>query len=182
MLRGVGRSSFVSRRRWSLALGAALLSFTEGRAHAFENQWHLGLGGGVMVPSAEYRAGGAASLYAAYGISDVFDVRLTAAGTILHLSPDGGGRNSLALGTLGLAYKLDVIEWVPYCGVRAGFYAFGSGIGEYSKNGAALGGMCGVDYSFTRSAAVGVELSDDFLLPHGAVFGALLHAEYRWGF
>ena len=42
--------------------------------------------------------------------------------------------------------------------------------------------MCGLDYSFTRSAAIGVEVSDDFLLPHGEVFGALLHAEYRWGF
>lgn len=178
----VGRSLSVPGCRWLVALGAALVFSREGHAHAFEKQWHLGIGGGVMVPSAEYRAGGAASLHAAYGISDVFDVRLTAAGSILHLLPDGGGRTSLSLGTLGLAYKVDVIEWVPYCGARAGFYAFGTGIGEYSKNGASLGGMCGVDYSFARSAAVGVEVSEDFLLPHGAVFGALLHAEYRWGF
>lgn len=165
-----------------MAAGFGLVAFGEGRASAFEQQWHLGIGGGVTVPSEEYRAGAAVSLYGAYGISDVFDVRLSATGALLHLSPDGGGRTSLSLGTLGLAYKLDVIEWVPYFGVRAGYYEFGSAVGEYSKRGAALGGMCGLDYSFSRSAAIGVEVSDDFLLPHGEVFGALLHAEYRWGF
>jgi hypothetical protein len=161
----------------------ALALLAPRRAQAFEKEWHLGVGAGVSVPSLSYRAAPTVSLHAAYGVSDVFDVRLTAAGTLLHLSPDGDGQNSLSLGTLGLAYKLDVIEWIPYCGVRAGFYNFGTApAGEYSRRGAALGGMCGIDYSFTRSAAVGVEVSDDFLLPRGEVLMAMLHAEYRWGF
>jgi hypothetical protein len=42
--------------------------------------------------------------------------------------------------------------------------------------------MAGVDYSFSRSFAVGVELSYDLLLPQGGVYGTLLRAEYRWGF
>ncbi len=183
MLTGVGRAvSFFASCRWVLAAGVGIVAFGEGRASAFEQQWHLGIGGGISAPSAEYRVAPTVALYGAYGVSDVFDVRLTASGSLLHSSSDGGGRTSLSLGTLGLAYKLDVIEWVPYFGVRAGYYEFGSAVGEYSKRGATLGGMCGLDYSFTRSAAIGVEVSDDFLLPHGEVFGALLHAEYRWGF
>jgi hypothetical protein len=136
----------------------------------------------VSVPGGPYRAASTLALHGAYGISDVFDVRFTTAGSLLHLSDDDGGQNSLFLGTLGLAYKLDVIEWVPYCGVRAGYYVFGAEpAGDFARHGGAVGGMCGVDYSFSRSFAMGVELSTDFLLPSGQVFGALLHAEYRWG-
>jgi hypothetical protein len=165
------------------ALGFFLLALAPSRAHAFEQQWHLGLGAGVSVPSGPYRAASAVSLHGAYGISDVFDVRFTATGSLLHLSPDGGGQNSLSLGTLGLVYKLDVIEWVPYCGARAGYYVFGAApAGDLSRHGGAVGGVCGIDYSFSRSTAVGVEVSRDFLLPGGQLFGALLHAEYRWGF
>ncbi|MFZ5889959.1 MAG: hypothetical protein ACOY0T_02735 [Myxococcota bacterium] len=161
----------------------ATLALLESRpAHAFEGLWHLGMGAGVSVPNDPYRAAAALSLHGAYGISDVFDVRLTATGSLLHLSPDGGRQNSLSLGTLGIAYKLDIIEWIPYCGVRAGFFVFGKAPeGGAARQGGALGGMCGIDYAFSRSAALGVELSRDFLLPEGHVFGALLHAEYRWG-
>ena len=77
----------------------------------------------------------------------------------------------------------NVIEWVPYFGVRAGGYYFGSEPrAPYSRRGGAIGGMAGFDYSFSRSFAVGTELSYDLLLPEGGVYGALVRAEYRWGF
>jgi hypothetical protein len=185
MLRGNVQRAYVwsKSRCWALGLVAGVATLAPRTAQAFERQWHLGLGGGISVPSEEYGAAPALSLHGAYGISDVFDVRLSASGSLLRLSPDGGGQNALSLGTLGLAYKLDVIEWIPYCGVRAGYYLFGaSPKGELSRQGGSVGGMCGLDYSFTRAAAVGVEVSDDFLLPRGTVFSALLHVEYRWGF
>jgi hypothetical protein len=154
-------------------------------ASAFERQWHVGAGLGVAVPSSAYAAGGGLALHGAYGISDVFDARLTLQSTRHVPDREDSGKTSLflSLATLGLAYKLDVIEWVPYFGVRAGGYYFSSApLGPYSRQGGAIGGMAGCDYSFSRSAAVGVELSYDLLLPEGRVSGALLRAEYRWGF
>lgn len=154
-------------------------------ASAFERQWHLGAGLGVAVPTEAYGAGGALSLHGAYGISDVFDARLTLQSALHTPDAEDSGQPSLSLSlaTLGLAYKLDVIEWVPYFGVRAGGYYFSSApLDPYSRLGGTVGGMAGCDYSFSRNAAVGVELSYDLLLPEGTVSGALLRAEYRWGF
>lgn len=159
------------------------------RAHAFEGQWHLGAGLGVLSPTSTYKMGGALALHGAYGISDVFDARLTLTSSLVEPKESAGdetndsSKATLSLATLGLAYKLDVIEWVPYFGVRAGGYYFGaSPLGVYSKGGGAIGGMAGFDYSFSRSFAVGAELSYDLLLPEGGVYGALARAEYRWGF
>ena len=169
--------------RWALGLGLALWAFAPRSALAFERQWHLGLGAGISAPSEAYKIAPALSLHGAYGISDVFDVRLTATGSLLRPSADDSKHHSLSLATLALAYKLDVIEWIPYGGVRAGFYTFGDlPAGDFHRRGGSVGGVCGLDYSFTRGAAVGFEASEDFLLPHGTVFSALLHVEYRWGF
>lgn len=158
-------------------------------ASAFERQWHVGAGLGVLVPSRVYGAGGAAALHAAYGLSDVFDARLALTGSLHEPDDDNEKRTSLGLATLGLAYKLDIIEWVPYFGVRAGGYYFTQAppaskpdVETYSRGGGAVGAMAGVDYSFSRSFAVGAELSYDELLPEGHVSGAFLRAEYRWGF
>jgi hypothetical protein len=137
----------------------------------------------LLAPTSAYGKGGAVALHGAYGLSDVFDARLTLASSLQDSKEDDTKHTVLSLATLGLAYKLDVIEWVPYFGVRAGGYFFSSApLGPYSKQGGALGGMAGFDYSFSRSAAVGAELSYDHLLPEGGVYGALLRAEYRWGF
>ena len=164
----------------AFALVPCLLSRT---ASAFERQWHLGAGVGVVLPGETYATGGAAALHLAYGLSDVFDARLTLAGSMHESDDELSQKTSLGLATLGLAYKLDIIEWVPYFGVRAGGYYFGEApFAPYSRAGGALGGMAGIDYSFSRSFAIGAELSYDELLPEGHVSGALLRAEYRWGF
>jgi hypothetical protein len=184
----------VRRARVGRCAAGALLSaaawLCPQQARAFEGQWHLGAGLGVMAPTSSYELGGALALHGAYGISDVFDARLTLASSLFKPkeSDDAAATRSsdtlnLSLATLGLAYKLDVIEWVPYFGVRAGGYYFGSEpLAPYSRRGGAIGGMAGFDYSFSRSFAVGTELSYDLLLPEGGVYGALVRAEYRWGF
>jgi opacity protein-like surface antigen len=151
-------------------------------AHAFEREWHLGAGLGVVAPSAPYRLGAAASVHAAYGVSDVFDARLSWTSSF----PDqkgGVGRTSLSQGALGLAYKIDVIEWIPYAGVRAGFFHFGSApAGSFARTGASIGWMAGLDYAVTRSFGLGAEVSYDMFLAEGGASGALIRAEYRWGF
>lgn len=164
----------------SLALFSCLLSRS---ALAFERQWHLGAGLGAVLPAETYGTGAAASLHLAYGLSDVFDARLTVAGS-MHASDDElAQKTTLGLATLGLAYKLDIIEWVPYFGVRAGGYYFTEApFAPYSRGGGALGAMAGVDYSFSRTFAIGAELGYDELLPEGRVSSGFLRAEYRWGF
>jgi hypothetical protein len=163
---------------------ALLLWLLPDAASAFERQWHVGAGLGGVAPRSAYGLGGALALHGAYGLSDVFDARLTLESSLHKLDGDDASSTvSLSLATLGLAYKLDIIEWVPYFGVRAGGYYWGSApVAPYSQRGGAIGGMAGCDYSFSRSAAIGVELSYDLLLPEGNVSGALLRAEYRWGF
>jgi hypothetical protein len=83
---------------------------------------------------------------------------------------------------VGLAYKLDVLEWIPYFGVRAGYYRLGSEPGPWERGGGALGGFVGLDYAISRSFAVGLEASVDRLLPYGAVSALGLRVEYRFGY
>lgn len=150
-------------------------------AYAFEREWHLGAGGGVVAPGSAYDLGPALAVHGAYGLSDVFDARLTLSGS--RHTAARAPTTSLFTGTLGLAYKLDVIEWVPYVGVRAGYFSFSrSPLAPYERSGGVLGAMAGVDYSFSRSFALGAEVGYDLLVPEGTLMGALLHAEYRFGY
>lgn len=152
------------------------------KAAAFERQWHVGVGAGVVSPSGPYKAGGALALHAAHGISDVFDVRLELRSSLHPAREAGQSRNTLSQGALALVYKIDVIEWVPYIGVRAGYYLFGTPpAASATRSGGMLGTLLGCDYAFSRSAAVGAELAYDSWLPAGSAVGMLLHAEYRWG-
>lgn len=134
------------------------------------------------MPSGRYRSGGALSLHGAYGLSDVFDARVELRSSLHSRAGKGVGLTVLSQAAVGLAYKLDVIEWVPYFGIRAGYYQFSSQpVTPFAERGGMIGAFGGVDYAFSRSAGVGFELDYDTLLPDGGAFAALLHAEYRWG-
>jgi hypothetical protein len=152
-------------------------------ARAFERQWHLGGGLGFVAPNSGYSMAPTLALHAAYGISDVFDTRFVVAAAWPHPSDAKQPTSVLSMSTLGLAYKLDIIEWVPYIGVRAGAFGFGASPSQpYARFGGVLGTMAGIDYSFSRSFAVGAEFAEDLLLPAGTVLSGVLHAEYHWGF
>ncbi|HYO94696.1 MAG TPA: hypothetical protein VER33_09280 [Polyangiaceae bacterium] len=163
-----------------VALGWLLVP---GAASAFERQWHVGGGAGLVSPASPYKSGGALALHAAHGVSDVFDVRLELRSSLHEAREAGQSRNTLSQGALALVYKIDVIEWVPYIGVRAGYYyLFGTPpAASLTRSGGMLGTLLGCDYAFSRSAAVGAELAYDTWLPEGSAVGMLLHAEYRWG-
>lgn len=179
------------RLGFAFSVAFAVANFVSAKAWAIENEWHVGGGVGVAQPTSTYQLAPLLSLHAAYGLSDMFDVRLTFAGSMHQPDPDieaqGVEKTTLALGTLGLAYKFDVIEWVPYFGVRAGYFHFGPPPPSpdkftYSAAGGAIGVMAGVDYSFSREFALGVEFAYDALLPAGALTSGILHAEYRFGY
>lgn len=175
-------------------LAFAVANFVSAKAGAMENEWHIGGGVGAAQPTSTYQLAPLLSLHAAYGLSDMFDVRLTFAGSIhppdAEFEAQGVEKTTLALGTLGLAYKFDVIEWVPYIGVRTGYFHFGppppasakSPESPYVAAGGAIGAMAGVDYSFSRAFALGVEFAYDALLSGGALGSGIVHAEYRFGY
>ncbi len=63
------------------SFAAALLLLSPKRAHAFEREWHVGGGLGATVYPHYYSTGPALGLNAAYGISDVFDLKLELLGS-----------------------------------------------------------------------------------------------------
>ena len=173
-------------RRAALVLGVGLtlgLSGASPSAHAFEREWHLGAGAGVSNGNG-LALSPALSAYAAYGLSDVFDARLELTARGYHV---GSEQNPNALSAMvGVAYKLDVLRWVPWAGVYAGYMAFlepPSARSSFKQSDAALGLGLGLDYAFTRKFGAGVTLRFDEALARSSAstFDALLRAEYRWG-
>jgi hypothetical protein len=168
-----------------LAVGLSLASLAAPRpARAFERQWHVGAGAGVSNGNG-LSLSPAVAAYAAYGLSDVFDARLELTARGYHF---GSEQNPNALSAMaGVAYKLDVLRWVPWAGVYAGYLHFleappaGS---SFKQRDAALGLGLGLDYAFSREIAAGLTLRFDQALTRSSAntFDALLRVEYRWGF
>jgi len=162
---------------------ALALCGTPRAGHAFERQWHLGGGGGVTTANG-FALSPALNLYGAYGLSDVFDVRLelTARGYGFREGLGPHGVSAMA----GLAYKLDIIRWVPWAGLYVGYQGFlqehREGVPFRQHDVAAALGL-GLDYGVTRQLGLGVTLRYDQALREadGRSFDALLRAEYRWG-
>jgi hypothetical protein len=90
---------------------------------------------------------------------------------------------------LGLSYKLDVLEWIPYFGLGVGYALFdGPRPPERSESEATLSAHGGLDYAFSRSFGAGLQIAyRGFLadvptsLSDTPYFTGLLRAEYRWG-
>ena len=107
-----------ARRRLMTTLASALTLLFAGHARAFERQWHVGGGLGAASESGRYDERLVLGLHGAYGISDVFDARLELQGS----HDDFGIPEWLYLARAGLAYKLDVLQWIPYVGGSAGAF------------------------------------------------------------
>jgi hypothetical protein len=146
---------------------------------AFERQWHVGGGLGLATESGGYDIGPVLGVHGAYGISDVFDVRLE-----LQAS-----RNDLAgfpvwfyATRAGLAYKLDVLQWIPYAGVSGGGFFVTWSNGTTIEP--CVGAFAGLDYAVSEHVGVGVFVAGDYVLanPNLLVGTALFRAEYRFGF
>jgi hypothetical protein len=175
-------------RSYLPALTAAFaLGTAERPAAAFERQWHLG--GGIGAASYSGTEGGIApalGVHAAYGLSDMFDARVELLGS--HHSTVSDQSLDVFSASAGVVYKLDVIEWIPYAGILAGYYYFsGEPVPEFQHD-FALSALLGIDYAWSRSFGVGVALRyHGFMLDaprsftDAAYFTGLLRAEYRFG-
>jgi len=169
----------LSKRFW-LVLAGLLCSSSP--ALAFERQWHLGGGGGVVLPPGDYSTGPAVGAHLAYGLSDVFDLRLELLGS--RHTHDVTPTATVLSGAAGIAYKLDIIEWVPYAGALAGYTWSDPDLpsDDGPHRSPTVGFILGVDYGFSRSFGIGAAFREDLLLSGGGAQGAfLLRAEYRWG-
>lgn len=152
-------------------------------AQAFEREWHLGAGAGVTNGNG-LSLSPAVSAYAAYGLSDVFDARLELTARGYHIGSD---QNPNALSAMaGLAYKLDVLRWVPWGAVYAGYLQLLDTPRPelaFKQRDVALGLGAGLDYAFSRNFGVGASVRLDTALADQSArsFDAFLRAEYRWG-
>jgi hypothetical protein len=152
------------------------------RADAFERQWHFGAGGGIASAGDGYALGPAIGLHAAYGLSDVFDARLELLVSQHARASAGLPVDRFYGGKLGVAYKLDVIQWIPYVGVSAGFLGVVEPRAPYRATQATLGLVGGLDYAVARSFGLGVVATADYVLgPTATMTAGLLRAEYRFG-
>lgn len=164
----------------SLVTALAMLACAR-PAFALERQYRLGIDGlgATLAPSSDapYGFGGGAHL--AYGLNDWLNLELQLA-TTHH--PSGG--HTVASGSVGAFYTLDVIEYVPYFGVFAGGYQF---FGSDPTTAFGAGIALGLDYQFDPNFSVGLQLRFHEVFapdPFGATtYGTLgLRAEYLWGF
>ncbi|MEO8904687.1 MAG: outer membrane beta-barrel protein [Polyangiaceae bacterium] len=160
-------------------------------AQAFEREWHLGGGVGLTAYPHDYSAGPALGINAAYGISDVFDLKLELLGSYHGYSPSPKVPTEHAQpysAIVGLSYKLDVLQWVPYGALLVGYQHIGGALplGEPFRRDDILGSfVLGLDYEVTREFGLGASLRTDIRLSspsNGEAFTPMLRAEYHWGF
>jgi hypothetical protein len=166
------------------AVGFALASWAScGSASAFEREWHVGAALGASTGQG-LELSPALGAYAAYGLSDTFDARFEVTARGYHLMSDLDP-NALSA-SVGVAYKLDVLRWVPWAGAYVGYLGFLEAPRPdlaFTQHDATIGIGLGLDYAFSRQLGAGVTLRYDDALSRAetSTFDALLRAEYRWG-
>jgi len=183
----MGRQAVLAVRRFSVLAAAAVFLSTP-MASAFERQWHVGGGFGFAAfADGDTSTGPAIGIHGAYGLSDVFDLKVDLLGSRHTLEND---QLRLLSTTAGIAYKMDVIRWVPYFGAQVGYYRLD---GNQRPEGLPVNelGMSfdlGLDYAVRRNFGLGLQLRyHGFLadplssLGDAPLFTGLLRAEYRWG-
>jgi hypothetical protein len=152
-------------------------------AAAFENQWHLGAGLGVADYDRGTKLGPALGLHGAYGMSDCFDARLELMSS-LH------GSDPLSLALLGITYKLDIIQLIPWGGVAVGGYYLGKALAVPGRSSVEPGvaALFGFDYAWSRqwgaSLAIGLHMlpfAEDRTPIALRYATAMLRLEHRWG-
>ncbi|HEX7670690.1 MAG TPA: outer membrane beta-barrel protein [Polyangiaceae bacterium] len=168
-------------RPWLVAAALSLAGLAVApTARAVEGEWHLGARLGVATLTGS-SLGPAADVHGAYELNDMFDVVANVTG-----SRQGGASGTDVLSaSAGLAYKIDVFEFIPYVSALGGYYRYsglpGPNRGDRGDPGASL--HVGLDYTPSRQLAFGADLGWHTMF-HGLTFPqftALVGAEYRFG-
>jgi len=189
-------------------LATALLA-SSSRSEAFERQWHVGgsFGYTALMGDQQTRHGLGGGLHLTYGLSDALNLMATVNvsghfGRLGEVPVDADGKPTgpavpvpgvvLATGAVGVGYVVDVLQWVPYVGALVGAADLIDVSGTCDAVGAPCHGMrlnlevpFGLDYSISRSVAVGVGGRYQLLIGGPAIehgLTGLLRAEYIWGY
>ncbi len=155
-------------------------------AHAFENQWHFGGGLGAGQHTRFSTLGPALGAHAAYGLSDMFDLRLELRSARFH--PEAERVVWLHTGELGITYKLDLIQLIPFVGLAVGGTASSRAVADSERWLPVTSVLFGADYALDRQIGLGLLLFMDMhpTEPKHDAFDltmthALLRGEYRFG-
>lgn len=153
-------------------------------ARGFEEQWHVGGGiGAVSASTSRLGLGPAVNAYGAYGLDDMFDVKLdfSASNHAFETALGAIDRRSIYTATLGVSYKLDVLEWIPYFGAHLGWlYSNLPEELDMDTQGLLVGGVIGLDYFVTPAWGLGVANQIHLPLDGGTLVDLFLRAEYHW--
>ncbi|HEY3667213.1 MAG TPA: hypothetical protein VGL19_14485 [Polyangiaceae bacterium] len=179
----------------SFGVGLAAALLLPARAHAFEREWHLGGGLGVTAYPHYYSVGPVVGLNAAYGLSDVFDLKLELLSGYHGYTPPSSPTSPRPTehaepysAVAGLSYKLDVLQWIPYAALLVGYQHIAGQLPQgapFRRDDALFGILFGLDYAMTRNFGLGASIRTDTLLSspsNGEAFTMMLRAEYHWGF
>lgn len=175
------------RPRWSSwLLGAAafaLVVFGTRGASAYEHDFHVGAKGGLAFQN-DRDLGWAVGAHGAYGLSDMFDAELELFASQNVVVDDQ--KTTVFAATTGLAYKIDILRWIPYVGVLGGYYHWGGLPGPNGEtNAVGAAAQLGLDFLMTRDVALSLDFrwhfsfKDEFYSPMRSL---MLGAEYRWGY
>jgi hypothetical protein len=185
-----------SRATLALIAGAASL-FAARPAHAIERQHHLGLAPALGVLSIDGKStasvGAGGGLHYAYGLTDQWNLTIEGSSVLVaadqQLDFDYSPRNRPARvdhGSVGAAYVIDILRWVPYIGVAGGLYHLVGGTMPDSLflPGVAVG--LGLDYQLNRQFAVGLAGRQHLLVSkldtYPSYTTVFLRFEYMWGY
>jgi hypothetical protein len=164
-----------------------------GRAGAVEHESSLGVevGPAILVISDKSSpdVGATFGLHYTYGLSDAFNLVGHAGWSLVALNaadPSAPPTHPTNVTNVdaGLAYVLDVLQWVPWISLEVGGYALQGGTigGVKLEAGGALG--LGLDYRLNRSWSVGVDVHQHLLLDmstYPSFTQAMVRFEYVWG-
>jgi hypothetical protein len=181
------RSRRAARALLVAAISASSAWLLPSRADAFERQWHAGASLGYMAligTSKRTLHGLGGGVHAAYGLTDTFNLIGE-----LNLTGHPKGRTLVTGGGVGASYIFDVLQWVPHIGAIVGAYDVVDASGECNKYCHSLRLNleipAGLDYTITRSLAVGVAGRYQLLIsgysPAHAI-GAFARVEILWGY
>ncbi len=185
------------KRAWSAFGGAAAVALAVAPdAGAVEREHQLGADvGGAMLVIADKSTpdvGAGIGVHYSYGLSDAFNFIADGSFSLVAVGESNNGNTNTpktrpaTVTTIdaGIAYVLDVLQWVPWGGILVGGYALDGGTisGVKFLPGAAV--AIGLDYRLSRDWAVGASVRQHAftdLSTYPSYTQAFARIQYTWG-
>jgi hypothetical protein len=165
------------------------------RADAVEHEHHFGIdaGGSMLVVNNKSSpdVGGGFGLHYTYGLSDAFNLMAESAFSVIALGDQSNGGMApntfptwIGNADVGVAYVLDVLQFVPYGGLLAGGYALGGGTIPGTRVLPGFEIALGLDWRLGRSFSIGGAFRQHMMTDVGnypSFTQFFARFEYTWG-